>query len=650
MKTEKVTIHNIFDKHIRYIVPIFQRGYVWNREDQWEPLWQDIMDQIKEFVRYRENDNNIHNIRKHFLGSIVLNYYPTTIKHISAYEIIDGQQRLLTIQTLLIAFRDVIKPLNDTFLNSRLQLLTVNAGELFEPSEMFKVWPTNAYHEDLNRIISSGSMEALQVLYPQKKRFGRYFPARPGLIEAYLFFSQAITVYLNNSEDSDVENEKPLTSSEDRIQRATIFYEVLDQYIQLVEIMLEAEDDPQVIFETLNYRGVPLEASDLIRNFLFLNASRQHKDVDALYNQYWKGFDKLDGKYIKFWKEQEKQGRLKRSRLDLFFFHYVTCQTVSDIRITHLYQEFKDYWVNNNIAIEAGLSDIEKSSGYFEKFLIQDTNDELGALSFGLKILDTSTVYPLLLWLCNNKDKLTNKGDFEGILKDIESYLIRRLVCNLTTKNYNRIFLNLLSKINSATNPSRTIVQNELLTLTGESGIWPNDDRFLSSLVYDPLYNTIKARRVNLLLTALEISSRTNKQEKDLVRISLNNTLTVEHVMPQSFKADEWPYSEHEVSELKKLETNQKDLDSRLQELKSRRSILLHSLGNLTLLTQPLNSGVSNGPFREKRPEVTKQSLLILNSYFQRFSDNDTWDEDKILERGKLLAEMAIKVWPFPKV
>jgi hypothetical protein len=104
------------------------------------------------------------------------------------------------------------------------------------------------------------------------------------------------------------------------------------------------------------------------------------------------------------------------------------------------------------------------------------------------------------------------------------------------------------------------------------------------------------------------------------------------------------------VSELKKLETNPKDLDAKLQALKSRRSILLHSLGNLTLLTQPLNSGISNGPFHAKRPEITKQSLLILNSYFQRFSDNDTWDEDKILERGKLLAEMAIKVWGYPKV
>ena len=83
--------------------------------------------------------------------------------------------------------------------------------------------------------------------------------------------------------------------------------------------------------------------------------------------------------------------------------------------------------------------------------------------------------------------------------------------------------------------------------------------------------------------------------------------------------------------------------------MKSRRSILLHSLGNLTLLTEPLNSGVSNGPFCAKRPEITKQSLLILNSYFQSFSDNDMWDEDKILERGRYLAKLVLKVWGYPK-
>lgn len=633
MKTDKVTIHNIFDKQIRYLVPIFQRGYVWNREDQWGPLWQDVTDQIKTLVRHRENNSNI---RKHFLGSIVLNYYPTTIKHISAYEIIDGQQRLLTLQTLLIAFRDTLIPLNDSFLNSRLQLLTANSGELYEASERFKVWPTNAYHEDLNRIMNSGSMEALKELYPQRKRYGKYIPPRPRLVEAYIYFSEAINDYLDeNDSDFEDEHEKLPNSPEERIQRATLLYEVLNQYIQLVEITLEAEDDPQVIFETLNYRGVPLEPSDLIRNYLFLNASRQNKDVESLYNQYWKDFDKLDGRTIKFWKETEKQGRLKRSRLDLFFFHYVTYRTISDIRISHLYQEFKDWWENNgNTTLEYGLSEIQKCSRDFEQFLTLDSNDKLGTLSTELKIIDTSTVYPLLLWLCNNRDKLEQEGDFEGILIDIESYLIRRLVCNLTTKNYNRNFLSLLNKIDKASNPTRATIQEELLALTGESGVWPDDKRFLESLISEPLYRTIKPRRVNMLLTSLEIASRTDKQEKELARITLKSNLTVEHIMPQSFNPEEWPYSDSDITDP--------------QELQQRRLNTIHTLGNLTLLTQPMNSDISNGPFCNKRPEITTKSLLMLNSYFQQFSDADTWNEKTIISRSFHLADQAVKVWQYP--
>jgi hypothetical protein len=106
--------------------------------------------------------------------------------------------------------------------------------------------------------------------------------------------------------------------------------------------------------------------------------------------------------------------------------------------------------------------------------------------------------------------------------------------------------------------------------------------------------------------------------------------------MPQGFKPDEWSYP------------SQEGIDQAEQE--SRRRSLLHSLGNLTLLTQPLNSEVSNGPFRLKRPEITKQSLLTLNSYFQRFPDSDCWNEDTIIERGKRLAELATKTWEYPRI
>ena len=136
-----------------------------------------------------------------------------------------------------------------------------------------------------------------------------------------------------------------------------------------------------------------------------------------------------------------------------------------------------------------------------------------------------------------------------------------------------------------------------------------------------------------MILKALELASRTTSQEES--NSIINSDVTVEHVMPQGFNPEEWSYPKSYAG---------MDEPSRLIQ----RYNLIHSLGNLTLLTQYLNSEVSNGPFRVKRPEITKQSLLILNSYFQRFSDDDVWDEDTILERGTHLADLALKVWEYP--
>lgn len=113
----------------------------------------------------------------------------------------------------------------------------------------------------------------------------------------------------------------------------------------------------------------------------------------------------------------------------------------------------------------------------------------------------------------------------------------------------------------------------------------------------------------------------------------ISNSLTIEHIMPQSFYPEDWPYPEGSGSE---------------EEQESRRQTLLHSLGNLTLLTQPLNSDVSNGAFYVKRPEIVKKSLLVLNSYFQRFTDDDIWNEERIVKRGQLLADKAIRIWGYP--
>jgi len=631
MKTDKITVFDLFEKQRRYLVPIFQRGYVWNRERQWGPLWEDISEQAELLQQHDGSSKNT--IRKHFLGTIVLSHVPTVIRQVPTSEIIDGQQRLLTLQVFLTAFKDAVADLDDERLKMQLGLLTGNLGPFRDNNEQFKVWPTNAYQQDVVNVMNAGSAQKLAAVYPQKLYRRKLIPPLPAIVESYFYFYGEISKSLNESDEERDTLSDQSDSQESIKERANVLFEAVMRYVQLVEIQLDAEDDPQVIFETLNYGGVPLEPSDLIRNFIFLYANRQDKDVNALYNQWWKDYDEASGTVGKFWKEKERQGRFNRSRLDLFFFHYLTYRIGHEIKIGHLYQEFKDWWGDSGErSVEAELEDANRSSSVFRSFLVADDANRLGVFAQRLRILDMTTAYPFMLWLCEHRQKIS-EDEFEGILADLESYIVRRAVCRLTPKNYNRTFLALLTKLSKEGLPNRASLRRELLSLEGDSAVWPNDEDFMGSVIFDPLYDSIGPRRVRLILTALELASRSPKQEAILLPIG--NSLTIEHIMPRGFKPEEWPYPEQETAEEREQE--------------SRRWTSLHTLGNLTMLTQPLNSEVSNGPFNLKRPEITKQSLLVLNSYFQGFSDDDVWNEKTILARGFHLADQAIKVWAYPR-
>lgn len=137
MKTDKTTIFDLFQTHRRYVVPLFQRGYVWSRDEQWQPLWDDLIAQTAEVARHRSQPGT--RTHKHFLGALVLNLTKTALAEVPVVEIIDGQQRLTTLQILLAAIRDEVSALGEPFLSESLQRLTANAGSLTRSDERFKV-------------------------------------------------------------------------------------------------------------------------------------------------------------------------------------------------------------------------------------------------------------------------------------------------------------------------------------------------------------------------------------------------------------------------------------------------------------------------------------------------------------------------------
>lgn len=410
---------------------------------------------------------------------------------------------------------------------------------------------------------------------------------------------------------------------------------VLRDRLQLVSIELEEKDDPQVIFETLNARGEPLLPSDLLRNFIFLRAARLKEKAKPLYEKYWAPFDMLpadaaDPDGMRFWKVAERQGRIKRPRVDLFIQHFLSLKTKQEVNPGGLYRAYRDWIAKDKpyANVEAELADLTHHADLFRQFLVPNTKTRAGLFASRLRDLDTTTVYPLLLGLM--VDNQIASGALDGIIVDLESFLVRRMICGRTIKNYNRLFLQIASELSDAAKAcgavDRAAFQKVLLGKTGDAVDWPGDDEFRSAWLHQPAYDRLGSAKLEMVLLAVDRELRSQKGEK----ISIDDELTIEHVIPQAWE-EFWPLPDGPDPEKRGVA----------------RDMALHTFGNLTLLTQKLNTAVSNGPYMDKRPEIAAQSALRLNSYFQ---SADAWDEDAISTRGKELFNEAMKVWPRPKL
>jgi hypothetical protein len=242
---------------------------------------------------------------------------------------------------------------------------------------------------------------------------------------------------------------------------------------------------------------------------------------------------------------------------------------------------------------------------------------------YRLSQLDISTVHPLLLEVFKRFSGPEGLESREQILSDFESYFVRRTICELTTKNYNRFFVDMIKRLNELNDFSAAAIRKMLLAESAETSRWPDDEEFGRALISCKIYKRIKRSKVRMILEALELELRTKKSEA----ISLPEDLTIEHLMPQEW-IRHWPLPAAESAE----------------EAETARDELLHTLGNLTLVTEALNSSISNGPWPKKRAEILKYSPLALNRTLP-----EVWGEETIKERTQSLLTVAIQLWGHPE-
>ncbi|GAA8621609.1 DUF262 and DUF1524 domain-containing protein [Helicobacter pylori] len=537
------------------VIPIYQRVYSWDKE-QCKQLWDDI-------IKIGGNDK----MDGHFIGSIL--YVLDGITHSdNVLLIIDGQQRLTTITLLLTALRDHLND-EDEFL------------EKFSCQKIESDYLINSDKDGDKKfrlILSESDKDTLLSLIDKDRRK----PSEPSskIVENFKLFEEWV-------------------SNTDKLE--TIFKGL--EKLMIVEIALEkGKDDPQLIFESMNSKGIELTQTDLIRNYIIMETEAE----------------KQEGFYNKYWRAMEEEFKQNEKWFDRFIRHYLTIKTREIPNINKVYVALKDYRQKEGIGIEDLLKDLQKYCGYFCRIVFKkeadkDFKDLNKALGF-LVDLEMDVIYPLLLELYSDySDGILSKDDFIPIIALIESYICRRAVCGLGTNSLNKVF------------PSFTkhIQKDEYFkSLEAHFGYLTNNQRFPKNDEFKDCFITIdfyKFKKNRYFFERLE-----NFDTKEPVN---TKGLTVEHIMPQTL-TEEW----------------KRDLGENFQAIHDK---YLHTIGNLTLTGY--NPEYSNRSFQEKQgmEKGFKNSPLRLN---QGLRGLEPFGEEKIKKRANDLADLALKIWTYPKL
>lgn len=616
---------DLFGNTLRYVVPIFQRHYVWTRDDQWEPLWENIIEKLT--VRLKKEQAT-----PHFLGALILDAVRSqSTKEVTRFLVIDGQQRITTTQILLAALRDHAKEKQfDTLAVALTRYLLNPDPELMENNEIeiYKVWPTQFNRKVFCDILNAGSFQKVNQLYPlvRKPRKRKYEP-RNQLVEAYVYFSERIR-HVSTTLGSDYPVENILLD----------IFGVLKEDFAVVEIILDEHDDSQEIFNSLNALAKPLSQSDLLRSFIFMRAEKEKKDRDRLYEVYWKRFEDT------FWDQQIRRGNIWSSQLDVLTRIFLSSRLGQPVDTRKVHLEYKN-WIKHTSPFASVEEELRAFSRYGDRYrcLLQPPdNERFSAFGDRLRIWDVSTAYPLIIYLF--EESSLDESQLAECFEDLESFIVRRLVCGKDNKEYNKYFLEIVSKLRE-TGPSPEALRRTLQSGKGATREWPDDTEVERCWRTFKVYGVLTSQQIGLILKMIDDQLRTNKSERVVVP-----QISVEHIMPQVW-AENYPLDGEVIpKEMSRhwFSSDDPEKCNRWEQIREgvmRRNHVIHTFGNLTIVTQPLNLAMTNAPFSQKRHEL-RNSVLILNRYFDGLS---TWDEKAIDERGEKLFETAQLVWRSPQ-
>ena len=504
----------------------------------------------------------------HFFGSIVS--YPHSREEVI---LIDGQQRITTVSLILIAMINALKKgdltTNDNTLLLRLEDYIIDKYDKTERKVRLKPFRYDCDAFD-------------KLIYKEESEF-----INDSIITInYRYFYDRIVKY------------KELNADE--------LFDAIDKH-EVIDIELEPQhgDNPQLIFESLNSTGLDLSESDKIRNYVLMNLA---PDVQENY-------------YDSYWNKIEK---CCKNELDSFVRNYLTIKKGVIPNLKSIYPSFKEFTKNKDI--EPILQDMVKYAIAYQDIKSYSIGSpETNEIAKRLDLLDMTVAYPFLMaFLSYARETELKDDELFSVLSCVETFIFRRLMCDLPTNALNKIFATLHTSVikNKKKDDSYSSVMIYLLENRRLSGAFPKDDEFLNGFTSKNIY-AMRAKNKEYIFERLENGS--SKEKNDVVDNIEKGILTVEHIMPQTLSTS-WKQS----------------LGKDWSEIQER---WLHTISNLTL--SGYNYNYSNRPFQEKKTMINgfNQSGLRLNHFISQF---DKWGEEELEFRKAKLSEMALSIWCYP--
>lgn len=605
MKTEVLTPQSVFNQPQRLMVPLFQRPYVWNEDNQWDPLWVDV---IRVAQRVLDNPRARH--QPHFLGAVVLQQLQNPVGTMQERTIIDGQQRLATLQLLLDALHAELLSFRAEQPARRLETLVQNDKAFWERAEdRFKVWPTNRDRPAFQEVMAAPRPINYDSLKHRASRFAR----------AHEYFGQRAREWL--------------VADGDRHARAAAVERTVRELIQMVVIELTAEENAQEIFETLNARGAQLTAADLIKNFIFQRLTESGADVEAAYQRHWKDFE------TGFWETEVSAGRAKNQRSSVFLNQWLVAKTGEEILAREVFYRFKLYADYEASADMLHLLDQIHRAGQIYQEFVNSASQLGGAITrralfaYRTSVMESEVTKPLVIFLYDPDDTPIPDLQITKALNVIESWLVRRMLVRATSKSYTQVVSDLITHVRkNGRNAAGDIIESYLGQQNATNWYWPDNEQMRTELRSLALYRRLSRARARMILEAIEDYERGwNGDALGLggERVP-RGTYTIEHILPRKWQAH-WPLPTGKTAE---------DRDA-----------LVDTLGNLTLLTGKLNTGVSNGPWNGtegKRNALEKHDVLMLNRRLLKQAV-EAWNDAYIRERGETLIREVLDIWKVPE-